>query len=194
MTDRLAKGEKLQRGESLTSKNGAYTLTLQDDGNLVLGSQGEAVWATGTNGQDAERLEVQTDGNCVLYTSEKPIWHTDTKGAKDVRLILQDDRNLVLYGFDGVAWASAHQYRRGAAAADDRRRSSPGGGSGRGGGTDTGCRSAGPTASSATPATASRSADVHGGVGRHAVGDLGALLRRRQQVPADRQRQWHQQP
>jgi LysM repeat protein len=104
--DRLLKGEKLQRGESLTSRNGAYTLTLQEDGNLVLAARGQAVWATGTNGQDAERLEVQADGNCVLYTPDKPVWHTDTKGAKDVRLLLQDDRNLVLYGFDGPAWAS----------------------------------------------------------------------------------------
>jgi len=106
VTDRLAKGEKLERGQSLTSNNGAYTLTLQDDGNLVLAARGEAVWATGTNGQDVVRAEVQKDGNFVLYTPDKPVWHTDTKGAKDVRLVLQDDRNLVLYGFDGVAWAS----------------------------------------------------------------------------------------
>jgi hypothetical protein len=106
MTDRLMNGEKLERGQALTSRNGAYTLTLQDDGNLVLAARGEAVWATGTNGKDAERLEVQKDGNCVLYTSDAPIWHTDTKGAKDVRLLLQDDRNLVLYGFDGPAWSS----------------------------------------------------------------------------------------
>ena len=109
MSDRLMNGEKLERGQSLTSRNGAYTLTLQDDGNLVLCAGGEAVWATGTNGQNAERLEVQKDGNCVLYTPDKPIWHTDTKGAKDVRLLLQDDRNLVLYGFDGPAWASNTQ-------------------------------------------------------------------------------------
>jgi LysM repeat protein len=106
VTDRLAKGEKLQRGQSLTSRNGAYTLTLQDDGNLVLAARGQAVWATGTDGKDAEHLDVQDDGNVVLYTSDKPIWHTDTKGAKDVRLIVQDDRNVVVYGFDGVAWAS----------------------------------------------------------------------------------------
>ena len=109
MSDRLLKGEKLERGQALTSRNGAYTLTLQDDGNLVLAARGEAVWATGTNGQDAERLDVQEDGNCVLYTADKPIWHTDTKGAKDVRLLLQDDRNLVLYGFDGPAWSSNTQ-------------------------------------------------------------------------------------
>ncbi|MGY4651078.1 LysM peptidoglycan-binding domain-containing protein [Mycobacterium sp. URHB0021] len=109
MGDRLLKGEKLEQGQSLTSRNGAYTLTLQGDGNLVLDARGQAVWATGTDGQDVMRAEVQTDGNFVLYTSDKPVWHTDTKGAKDVRLLLQDDRNLVLYGFDGPAWASNTQ-------------------------------------------------------------------------------------
>jgi LysM domain-containing protein len=107
--DRLLKGEKLEPGQSLTSRNGAYTLTLQQDGNLVLAARGQAVWATGTDGQDVVRAEVQTDGNFVLYTPDKPVWHTDTKGAKDVRLLLQDDRNLVLYGFDGPAWSSDTQ-------------------------------------------------------------------------------------
>src|SRR6185503_14779512 len=109
MSDRLMNGEKLEYGQSLTSRNGAYTLTLQHDGNRVLAARGHAVWATGTNGHNVERLEVQEDGNCVLYTPDKPVWHTDTKGAKDVRLLLQDDRNLVLYGFDGPAWASNTQ-------------------------------------------------------------------------------------
>ena len=109
MSDRLMNGEKLEYRQSLTSRNGAYTLTLQHDGNLVLAARGQAVWATGTNGHNVERLEVQKDGNCVLYTPDKPVWHTDTKGAKDVRLLLQDDRNLVLYGFDGPAWASNTQ-------------------------------------------------------------------------------------
>ena len=51
MGDTLTEGQKLEKGGSLTSNNGAYTLTLQDDGNLVLASRGEAVWASGTNGQ-----------------------------------------------------------------------------------------------------------------------------------------------
>lgn len=106
MADTLTEGQKLEKGGSLTSKNGAYTLTLQDDGNLVLAARGQAVWATGTNGQDVQRLEVQKDGNCVLYTSDKPIWHTDTKGAKDVKLVLQDDRNVVLYAHDKAAWST----------------------------------------------------------------------------------------
>ncbi|MEZ0381791.1 MULTISPECIES: LysM peptidoglycan-binding domain-containing protein [Mycobacteriaceae] len=106
MGDTLTAGKKLVKGESLTSKNGAYTLTLQDDGNLVLAARGKAIWASGTNGNDVVRAEVQPDGNFVLYTADKPIWHTDTKGKKDVKLVLQDDRNLVLYAADGAAWST----------------------------------------------------------------------------------------
>ena len=106
MADTLTEGQKLVKGESLTSSNGAYTLTLQDDGNLVLTSRGHAIWASGTNGEDVVRAEVQSDGNFVLYTADKPVWHTDTKGKKNVRLVLQDDRNLVLYSADGSAWST----------------------------------------------------------------------------------------
>ncbi len=106
MSDTLTEGQQLERGQSLASNNGAYSLTLQDDGNLVLAARGEALWATATNGQDVVRAEVQRDGNFVLYTSDKPVWQTDTKGKKDVRLVLQDDCNLVLYAADGPAWSS----------------------------------------------------------------------------------------
>ncbi|QLL05894.1 LysM peptidoglycan-binding domain-containing protein [Mycobacterium vicinigordonae] len=106
MSDTLTEGQKLVRGESLVSNNGAYTLTLQDDGNLVLASWGKPLWSTGTNGQEVVRAEVQRDGNFVLYTADKPVWHSDTKGKKNVRLVLQDDRNLVLYSGDGAAWST----------------------------------------------------------------------------------------
>jgi nucleoid-associated protein YgaU len=106
MTDTLTAGQKLVRGDSLTSSNGAYTLTLQDDGNLVLASRGQSIWSTATNGQDVVRAEVQPDGNFVVYTADKPVWHTDTKGKKDVKLVLQDDRNLVLYSAEGPAWST----------------------------------------------------------------------------------------
>jgi LysM repeat protein len=104
--DTLTEGQKLVKGESLTSSNGAYTLALQDDGNLVLAARGHAIWASGTNGEDVVRAEVQSDGNFVVYTADKPVWHTDTKGKKNVRLVLQDDRNLVLYSADGSAWST----------------------------------------------------------------------------------------
>jgi nucleoid-associated protein YgaU len=106
MSDTLTEGQKLVRGESLVSNNGAYTLTLQEDGNLVLASRGTTLWSTSTDGQNAVRAEVQSDGNFVLYAADKPIWHSDTKGKKNVRLVIQDDRNLVLYAADGPAWST----------------------------------------------------------------------------------------
>lgn len=106
MGDRLEEGEKLLVGNSLTSKNGAYTLTLQEDGNLVLYSGDDAVWATATDGQNVERAEVQKDGNFVLYTPDKAVWASQTKGAEKVLLVLQDDRNLVLYSEKGPVWKS----------------------------------------------------------------------------------------
>jgi nucleoid-associated protein YgaU len=96
----------LGQGDSITSNNGAYTLTLQEDGNLVLAARGEAVWASATNGQGGDRAEVQTDGNFVLYAGSKPIWHSDTKGKKEPKLVIQDDRNVVLYAADGPAWST----------------------------------------------------------------------------------------
>ena len=157
MGDTLTEGQKLVKGGSLTSNNGAYTLTLQDDGNLVLAARGQAVWSTNTNGQDVVRAEVQTDGNFVLYTADKPVWHTDTKGKKDVKLVLQDDRNLVLYAADGPAWTSKTNTDEPPPAAPELNR-------GR-----TGCgRRAGPgrrtRGAAATTATA-RTAHLHGGVG-----------------------------
>jgi nucleoid-associated protein YgaU len=106
MSDTLTEGQKLVRGESLVSSNGAYTLTLQEDGNLVLASRGVALWDTKTSGQDVVRAEVQSDGNFVVYTADKPVWHSDTKGKKNVKLVLQDDRNLVLYAGDAPAWST----------------------------------------------------------------------------------------
>ena len=95
MGDTLTEGQKLLKGNSLTSSNGAYTLTLQKDGNLVLAARGQAVWASDTDGQNVERAELQADGNFVLYASDKPVWHSDTKGSQDVKLVLlqhQDGR------------------------------------------------------------------------------------------------------
>ncbi|MFA4081699.1 LysM peptidoglycan-binding domain-containing protein [Mycobacteroides salmoniphilum] len=107
MADTLTEGQKLEAGQSITSNNGAYSLTLQQDGNLVLSEYDTVVWATGTNGTSPERAEVQSDGNFVLYADGKPVWHSDTEGKDNVRLVLQDDRNLVLYSGDTPAWATA---------------------------------------------------------------------------------------
>jgi LysM repeat protein len=103
--DSLYVGDELGLGQSLSQ--GSYTLTLQDDGDLVLTEPGTVVWATNTPDQGVRRAVLQEDGNFVLYKSDGSAWSTQTNGQDVDRLILQSDRNLVLYARDGGAlWAS----------------------------------------------------------------------------------------
>ncbi|MEV6277820.1 LysM peptidoglycan-binding domain-containing protein [Nocardia sp. NPDC051832] len=107
MGDTLRVGEELGLGQSLT--NGAYTLTLQPDGNLVLSEpDGNVVWAAQTHGQDVQKAVLQPDGNFVLYKGDgAAAWSTETNGKSVDRLTVQADRNVVLYGADGGAvWAT----------------------------------------------------------------------------------------
>jgi nucleoid-associated protein YgaU len=102
----LQAGQSLPKGGSINSDNGAYTLTLQDDGNLVLSEGSTPVWSSQTAGSGSTVLDVQSDGNVVLYTDSREVkWASATSG--DVKLAVQDDRNLVVIGADGSAlWSS----------------------------------------------------------------------------------------
>jgi hypothetical protein len=105
--DMLHVGEELGLGQSLQA--GAYTMTLQPDGNLVLSEPGGAVvWATQTHGRGVVRGVLQEDGNFVLYKDDgAPVWATDTPGREADRLVVQPDRDVVLYGRDGgMLWSS----------------------------------------------------------------------------------------
>jgi nucleoid-associated protein YgaU len=107
VADTLQAGSSLTAGQSITSNNGAYALTLQDDGNLVLSEGGNAVWASKTNGKSAVKADLQDDGNFVLYTEgNDAVWASETSGNSDVKLVVQDDRNVVLYAGDKAVWAS----------------------------------------------------------------------------------------
>ncbi|QLY32487.1 LysM peptidoglycan-binding domain-containing protein [Nocardia huaxiensis] len=106
MGDSLKVGEELGLGQSLTG--GAYTLTLQDDGNLVLSQpDGKVLWSTLTHGQGVQRAVLQDDGNFVVYKADGAAWSTETNGKSADRLVVQSDANVVLYGTDGSAlWSS----------------------------------------------------------------------------------------
>ncbi|MCX4097072.1 LysM peptidoglycan-binding domain-containing protein [Nocardia sp. alder85J] len=110
MGDTLHVGEELGLGQSL--QNGAYMLTLQPDGNLVLSEPGgTVVWAAQTHGRGVVRGTLQSDGNFVLYDGDGgPVWATDTPGREADRLVVQPDRDVVLYGRDGGMLWSTHTH------------------------------------------------------------------------------------
>ncbi len=122
--DQLLAGLSLPQGVPLRSRNGAYFLVVQGDGNLVGYTSSDfcpsnAFWSSHTQGKGLApfQLKMQHDGNLVLYdANDKPTWSTGTHGSarSGVRdwLIIQDDRNLVLYRSGGaVRWASGSKHR-----------------------------------------------------------------------------------
>merc|ERR1711918_46602 len=103
--DELRENESLRDGEELRSRNGRYRFAVQRDGNLVVYSGGEAVWASDTSGR-VDRFTVQGDGNLVAYDGGRPVWASDTCGRRVSRLTMQDDGNLVAYDGGRPVWCT----------------------------------------------------------------------------------------
>lgn len=111
--DRLEVGEVLYRDQTLTSTNGRFTLTLHNDGHLVLRDGREWLWNSDTPDSGGERLELQGDGNLVLRKSNgESVWHSGTHGKPSVCAVVQDDGNTVIYTNDGVGVWHTDTYLR----------------------------------------------------------------------------------
>ncbi len=97
-------------GTTLRSPNGRFTLTYQDDGNLVIYKNGnQPIWASNTTGRNAaRRLMFQEDGNLVIYDkNQKPIWASNSENKGGKYIVMQDDGNLVIYTMNNHAiWAT----------------------------------------------------------------------------------------
>jgi hypothetical protein len=94
----LYSGEYLYANQALTE--GSYNFIMQNDCNLVLYDNGQAVWASGTAGRASGCfLSMQYDGNLVIYSGSRAIWASNTQRARgNFVVVLQRDRNVVLYG------------------------------------------------------------------------------------------------
>jgi len=111
-----ATGDDMQANETLPpdafirSADGRFRLHYQNDTNLVLYRDPEAVplWATGLTPGGVGVTIMQSDGNLVVYNARGyPVWASGTDGNPGSRLVVQNDGNLVIYRPDGAPiWAS----------------------------------------------------------------------------------------
>jgi titin len=86
----LASNATLSSGQSLTSPNGQFTLTMQTDGNLVEKNGSTVVFASGTSGNPGAYVTMQGDGNLVVYLSGTALWASGTSGNAGAFLVLSD--------------------------------------------------------------------------------------------------------
>ncbi len=103
----MAPGQILRANESLTSPDGRYQLSMQDDNNLVLyavaNNVRSAVWDTVTDASPARPgyATMQTDGNFVVYpTSGSVLFQSSTAGHLGASLRLQDDGHVQVIDVD----------------------------------------------------------------------------------------------
>ena len=101
--DTLANGQTLRIGETMTSANGRYTLTLNEYGQIMLLDDGRLYWATPKQTNSHQyRLVQQTDGNMVVYRGSTAVYSSGQQSS-GARLTLQDDGNLVVRSTSGAA-------------------------------------------------------------------------------------------
>ncbi|KAL5983029.1 hypothetical protein ACLOJK_017109 [Asimina triloba] len=102
--DTLYNREKLLTNQFL--KNGPYKFIMQDDCNLVLYSNGKALWTSRTPGNgNSCYLLLQDNGNLVIFSGSDVVWSSrSTMGPNKYRLVVQGDGNVVIYG--GATWAT----------------------------------------------------------------------------------------
>jgi hypothetical protein len=113
----LQPGQGLSPGQSIQSNNQLHSLTMQEDGNVVLYDRNsQPLWATNTGGLMTPReFIMQTDGNLVLYSTDgQARWASNTWHNPGAFLDVQDDGNLVVYKLGSPSetaeyalWASA---------------------------------------------------------------------------------------
>jgi phosphatidylserine/phosphatidylglycerophosphate/cardiolipin synthase-like enzyme len=102
--DRLTAGQGLVAGQSITSADGRFNLTLQTDANLVLYGPGrkpsDALWSSNTYKHKGYTwyIAMQGDGNLVVYDSKgKWYWASHTVGNPGAWVRAESDGNVVIY-------------------------------------------------------------------------------------------------
>lgn len=108
MADTLNRSGMLFINQSLKSRNGAYELRMQEDGNLVFRKTGSGtlIWDSNTTETGANRVVLSNDGDLEIYCFNRhnigdKIWATNTGGLGVSRLVLEDRGSLALQNDQG---------------------------------------------------------------------------------------------
>lgn len=106
--DRLTSGQTLRAGASLRAVGSAHTLTVGQDGDVVLRSgAGPVLWHTGTTGNPGARLLQQPSGALEVRSASGALLWSDGAASAGARSILKPDGVLYTVNTAGsLVWKS----------------------------------------------------------------------------------------
>lgn len=93
----------LASGQTMTSPNKQYTVTMQADGNLVEKGNGKVLWQTGGKGAKATLLGNSTGALYIQNTAKVIVWNTNTVGS-NAALSLTNNGDLTWNSGTKVLW------------------------------------------------------------------------------------------
>ena len=94
----LTTDQGLIPGQSQTSCDGRFVLSLMASGDLVLMEGTQLLYHTRTAGLIVAQAIMQADGNFVLYdVTGEPVWDSGTQGNDGAYFDVGNDGNLVIY-------------------------------------------------------------------------------------------------
>lgn len=100
----LLPGQQLDPGQSVSSPNGQFKLTMKDNGELTLTLWGATHWTSRTKGTGHHAL-MQADGNLVvLNAAGAPVWATGTNGFYGAQLQVHDSGALTVTKGTRLLW------------------------------------------------------------------------------------------
>jgi hypothetical protein len=104
----LRAGQSMVLGEMLVSESKAFSLQLQEDGDLVLRSNdGHLLWRSYTSGLGT-RVDMLWDGNLVVLDQfEAIVFQTNTSSHTSAYAILHDVGSLAVYWRSQLLWTSS---------------------------------------------------------------------------------------
>ncbi|MFV0457915.1 MAG: D-alanyl-D-alanine carboxypeptidase family protein [Actinomycetales bacterium] len=88
----------LPSGAAVVSASGAARATMQQDGNLVVYKDGQAIWESGTGGNGGARMVVTPGlGVAIVSLGNRVLWAAGTSTDDNSRMAIGDDGNFVVY-------------------------------------------------------------------------------------------------
>ena len=105
--DILKKGERLLKGQQLSSQNGRFRAKLDDDGNFVLYAGAiEKLWEAQPNGQGFG-VYFEENGNLALKNDQLEVLFSSNTENLGEYLKYQNDGNLAIFNLKGsIEWST----------------------------------------------------------------------------------------